>query len=156
MSDTHIGIIDHHHKIISGRTIGPLQNEIVQFGNVKHHLAAQQVFNHHRTLERCLEPDHRGSPFRRVGPLPAGSIIFGFESLFLRLTAFLIQFFRRTVTTVGFAFLKKLVDLLRIKFLPLCLPVRAFVPVQPQPPHGLQNFGNRILRGALMVGVLNA
>ena len=47
MGDAHFRIVNHHHKIVGGSSIGALDDQIIQLSNIKNHLPTQQVFDYH-------------------------------------------------------------------------------------------------------------
>ena len=83
------------------------------------------------------------------------AVIFGFVAPGQGGLAAGLQVLGRAVAVVGRAPLQQPVDVVVIERQSLRLAIGAFIPVQAQPGHGLQNLGDELFLGALRVRVLN-
>jgi hypothetical protein len=70
-------------------------------------------------------------------PVKAGPIIFGLESGFQSRLSFCVQFVRSAIATVSPPFSQKFLGRLSIEMDSLGLVKRAFIPIHPQPGHGI-------------------
>jgi hypothetical protein len=70
-------------------------------------------------------------------PVKAGSIIFGFESRLESHLSFCVQFFRRAIATVSPSLSQEFLRCLLIEMDSLGLVKGAFIPIHPQPGHGI-------------------
>ena len=67
-----------------------------------------------------------------------------------------LQVFRGAVAVIGRALGQQAVDIFPIEAQPLGLVVRAFVPLEAQPVHGIQNFFDKLCFGTFLIGIFDA
>ena len=157
VGDLHVPVVHHDAEIVGGRAVRTGDDEVVQLAVVDHDAALDQVVDHHRAVERRLETHHRRNAGRRRGlgiaPAPVVAGLLAARGLLL---AHGFQFFLAGVAVVSLAFLEQLLEHFAVAIHALHLVERAFVVVQPEPRHGVQNDLGVFRRGALQVGILDA
>ena len=156
MSHAHVHVVDHHAEVVGRTAVGARNDQIVEFGVLKHHAAVDLVSTTTSPLDGILEADRRRHARSRLAALAAATVV---ARLFLArelLLAHALQFLLAAVAAVGLAALQHLRDDRPIALVPLSLKIRTLIGVEPSQrmpsritPHGL-------LGGALAVGVFDA
>ncbi len=157
MTDFHEVIVHDHRQMVGGKAVGFQEDEIVQGRSIHLNGPAQQILDHHRTLEGALEPDNvrtslgllTGYLLRRQETAPA-VVMRGFAPGLL-LPAHLFQFLRGTKTLVRLSLLDEPMGPLLVEIEALGLnigavlppDIRTFVPLQAEPTEA----GHDILHG---------
>ena len=137
MGDVHGGIIHHDRKIIGGEPITSQDDQIIQLRIIKFHPALNEILHHSLPFIRREKPNRKGSVWMRHLPVKAGSIIFGFESRLESRLSFCVQFLRSAIATVSPTFSQKFLRRFSIEMDSLGLVKGAFIPIHPQPGHGI-------------------
>ena len=156
MADLHGDIINHHYKIIGGSAVPAADDEIVQLGIVKDHFTFDQVIHLGLPTLRASKPDGEWLAGVHRCHIPAGPVIFRLLPPLLGLFPFCLQFIRVTVTSIGLSLAEKQFYMFTIYLSSLALIERTFIPVKPQPLHGIQYGTGLFLGGTGPVRVLNA
>jgi hypothetical protein len=90
-----------------------------------------------------------------VLPVPAGSVVFGLAALFQGLLPFCFELLCAAVAPIGLALGQELVDLLPVEIEALGLVKWAFVVIEAEPIHGIENRLDRLPGRARDVGILD-
>jgi hypothetical protein len=98
-----------------------------------------EILHHRLSFIRREKPNRKRSVWMGQLPVKAGSIIFGFESCLESGLSFCIQFLRSAVATVSLPPSQKFLSRPSIEMDSLGLVKRPFIPIHPQPGHGIQN-----------------
>jgi hypothetical protein len=138
MADFHGNIINNHYKIIGGSAIPATDYEVVELYIIKDHFTFDQVMHLGLPTVWSAEPDGKWLVRVHSCQFPAGPVILRLFPPFLGLLPFCLQFIRFTITSIGFSLVEQLVYMFTVHLSPLALIERTFIPVKPQPFHGIQ------------------
>ena len=129
--------------------------KIIQHDIVEHDLSLDEVINDRLALLRGLE-SKRGI-FRRIGYSQgaASAVIARREPFGFSLFPPSLQFFRLADTPVRVPCLEQLHGMATIQIHPLRLAERAFVPIEPDPFHPIDDGVNRFVRRAALIGIFD-
>ncbi len=155
--DLHVPVVHHHREVVGGVAVRTEDDHVIQLAVGDLDAALDQIIEHHRAFKRVLEADDavRVVPVRQA--LLAGSAVVA--RLFLpghRGLAHGVQLFPGLVGVVRLAVGDQLLGHFLVPGDALGLVERAFVVVQAQPLHRLQDRIDRALGAAFTVGVLDA
>ena len=153
--DAHVHVVDDDAEVIGGRAVRAGDDEIVELGVLERDGAVHEIFDHDRAVQRILEAHHRLHAGTRLGAIAADA---GIARLFLArglLRAHLLQLLLGAVAVIRGAGREHLRDHFAIAIEALRLVVRAFVRVEPQPLHALEDDAHGLVGGALAVRVLD-
>src|SRR6267142_2112628 len=160
--DAHVEVVHHHAEVVGRNAVGAQQHEIVQLrvrhrdrtldDVVKNNVAFVRIAeaHHWRPVRRRDEPG-RLRALRAPAPVVAGLLAARTLALAHR-----VELFLGRPATVGLPLLDQSVGDFLVASEPLHLKERTFVPVEPEPAHGVENRLHRSVGGALEVGVLDA
>ena len=143
MADLHIQIIDHDGEVVGWRAIRAGDDQVVQLVVGYADAATHQVIKHHVTTLRIAKTHHGINSFRNTIQVSAFAVITGLDALLHLLLTQFLQPFLWAVATVGLVFIQQLLNDLGVTVETVGLVKRAFVIIQPQPVHTIQDRFNR-------------
>ena len=167
--DLHEVIVDDASQVIGRESVRLQDHEIVERIVLERHIAPQRISRYGLTIQWRLEPHNRGdSAAFRLGPLvgrQGATVPVVARRLFLRLLflAHPVQPLPRAVAAVRpvardetFGVLLKYLDAFRLHVRSVrAAYVRAFVPIEAEPPQRLHLNFNALLHESRTVGVLD-
>src|SRR5690606_2762473 len=157
VGDAHVQVVHHHGEVVGGIAVGPEDHQVVELGVGDLDAALDLVVPGHHAVERVLQADDAvgivapGRAAVAVGAVVARLLAGGHGGL-----AHGVQLLARFVGIVGMAGGHQLFGHLAIALHAGGLVDGAFVVVQAQPVHRLEDGVDRGLGAALAVGVLDA
>ena len=152
----HIHIVDYDRKIVSRAAVAALDDQIVEFGIADLDPALDVILETDRAVAWVPEAHHhRLAGFGLQSQITATTVVARFLLRRHLLFAQRIEPLFRTLAIVSVTLLDQLVDDLVIAIETFCLEKRAFVIVEPQPRHAVQNRLHRFRRRTLEIGVLD-
>ena len=162
VGDPHIHVVGDHAQVVGGTAIGAQQHEVFQFGVGELYSAENGVVEKRAARLGHGKADGRGlscSPaagafFARN--LAAGSFVAWRAACGGCSRAALLQFFLGAKAIIGVSGGYEFRRILAVHFDALSLMVGAFIPVEAEPAHALQNALDHFRGGALEIGVFNA
>ena len=157
IGDAHVDVVHDHGEVVGRVAVRAEDHQVVEFAVGDLDATLDLVFPHHRSVLRILQPDHAIGIFApRLIALTVGAVVTRFPAGSHRCFAHRIKFCPRLVGVVGLALGHELLGHFAITLQPMGLVDRAFVVIQPQPGHRIQDGVDRRLGAALTVGVLDA
>ena len=158
MGHAHVVIVHHHRQHISRRAVAAQKDHVVKLIVGEAHIAHHLVMHNRFAFVGGAQADHERRPRRRrcrisIAPAPVIAGGLAFRAL---LRTHLVQFFRRRVAAIGFAFGQQLLGDGAVPAGAGELINRLAIPIEAQPRHPFQNRIHRLGRGAFAVGILDA
>src|SRR5690606_5081410 len=158
MRDAHVPVVYHNTEVVGGCTVWPGDDEVIQLTVVKGDWPLDHIVPRRYTILWSAEADdrlavggHGGQRFARFRA--PGTVVTGLQPGRTGFFSHGFDFFRRTVAVVGSAFWQHALDHLAVAVHAPHLIKGAFVGIQPQPRHAVQNGLNGFRCGAFQVGV---
>src|SRR5690606_17164261 len=149
--------VHHHREVVGGVAVAAEDHQVVEFGIGDLDAAFHLVVPRHHAIERVAEADHAVGIVAeaRVG-IAIGAVVARLLARRHRRFAHRLEFFLGLVGVIGVTGGDQLLGDLPVAVEPMGLVDRAFVVVQPQPVHRLEDRVDGRLGAALAVGVLYA
>src|SRR6185369_575462 len=154
--DPHALVVDNHDKVIGGRPVAPLNDQVVELFVVEGYRPLDEIVEGGDSIMRGLEANHEGLVRDSSGKIAAGSVVFRLSPFCERFFTLRLKLLGSAVASVRLPFREKLLDLFLVEREVLRLVVWPFVPIQTKPLHPLQNGVDRLLRRTGYVGILDA
>ena len=161
VADLHVPVVHHHAEVVGGRAVAARDDEVVELGIGKLDDALDQVLPRHRAVGRIPEAHHRLHAGRRHRQrlagfgAPAAVVARLFAACALRL-AHRVEFLGAAVAVIGLAAGQHLLEHFLVAIQALGLVERAFVVIQIQPGHAVEDRLHRLGGRARDVGVFDA
>ena len=157
VGDGHVVVVDHDGEHVGRRAVAAQQHEIVEVLVLPDHAALHLVLDHGLAGQRRLEADGRLHAGGRLGGIAVAphAVIEAGAALGARLLAHLVELFRRGVAVIGLALGQELLGDLAVARGAAELVDDVAVPIELQPFQPVQDGVDRLLGGALAVGVLD-
>ncbi len=157
VGDAHVPVVDHHREVVGGKAVRAEDHHVVEFAVADLDAALDAVVEHHAAFGGVLEADHPvGIVAVRQVQIPRAAVVARLLLGGHRRLAHRVEFFLALVGVVRLALGHQLLGHLAITIDAVGLVDRAFVVVQAQPVHRLQNRVDGGLGAALAIGVLDA
>ena len=160
MADAHVEVVHHHAKVVGRHAVGAQQDEVVQLGIGDLDAALDQVVPGDDAVVGIAEAQDGLDVGRRRFPLrvlrPPAAVVARLETLRTLRLAHGVEFLLAGIAPIGVAALDELLRHLGVALQALHLVERAFVPVETEPAHAVEDGVDGGLRRALDVGVLDA
>ena len=157
LGDAHVDVVDHHREVVGGEPVRTQHHEIVEFGVGPLHPALDLVLEHHAAGFRIPETQHAvGIVAVRQVLVARAAVVARFLAAVLQRGPHRVEFVLRFVGPVGLAGIVQRLRHLAVAFHPPGLVERAFVRVEAQPVHAVQDRPHRRIGGTLAIGVLDA
>jgi len=160
MRDRHIDVVDDDAKIVRRRAVGTGNDEVVQLAVVEHDIALDQILDHRGAFARRAKTDRERAIGRQIRDdarrRAAGAVVHRLALFFHRRLPLGVQLGGRAHARIGFRCGEQFFDLLLVERKTLGLIKRAFVVIQTEPLHRVQDRLNGLRGGALAIGILDA
>ena len=155
--DVHVDIVDDDGEIVGRKAVRAHHDEIVEFLVVPLDAAFDLVVEHHRTRARVAETNHAVRMFaQRFVLFAVNPGIARLHALVHLRRAHRIEFFARFVCVIRLAGVHEFLGNFDVTIHAQRLIIRAFVMIQPEPVHAVENRFHRFVGGTLAIGVLDA
>src|SRR5581483_2303381 len=156
MRDAHEGVIHDHREVVRGIAVRAEDDQVVEYRIVELDAAFDQIVDNRLAGLRRLEPERRLTGRLANISLAAAAIVFLRQPLRNRLLAARVELIRRADTPVRVSSLEQLLRMVTIQVHTLSLAERPFIPIQADPPHAFDDRIDRLRRGPVLIGVLDA
>lgn len=128
--DLHVAIIDDHREVIGRRTIGPGNNQIIEFRVLKYHRAPDLVLNHDIAVKRISEADNGANALSMLRIITATAIVAGLLTAFHLSCSELVELSFGAVAMISLALLQPPIDNFFIAIEAVSLKERPLVGLQ--------------------------
>ncbi len=167
VSDAEVGVVEHGGEVIGRHAVGAKNDQVVELRVVEHGAPLDEIVDHGLARARRAKANRIVAAGALVGQrevrgerqVAALAVVAGFAMLAFGLLALGFQFLGGAVAGVGFFLAQQLERALAISIEAARLKVtavgRPLVPLHPEPAQALEDFFERLLGGAFLVGVVD-
>ena len=152
--DAHLGIIDHHNKVIGRVAIGALDNQIIKLIVFNRYRALDTVDKSSIAITRRFETDNKGG-LRLISTLATSPVVTRLATSLHCGFTFGVQFVGAAVTTISETLVEQVSDFTLVEIVTFRLVKRALIVTEAQPVHSLQDSIDRFLGRSLHISVLD-
>jgi hypothetical protein len=156
VTDLHVEIIDDHGEVIGRRAIRSHNNQVIELAIFEQHLATHAIVNFNRAVKRIAETHDGINALSVLGTVSTPAIVTNrFSGGHLLLAPF-VELFPGAITVICLALSQPLLGNFRVPLHSLALEERAFIGIESQPAHAIQDCLDIVISGPLSIGILYA